>query len=159
MDDSRSYVPDRALAKMIQNSTYSEPRVGWVTIGGGRGTSEILWSCLIIFVVCSWKCVHLNVPSFDESTAGWYQLLDIPLLPKGPVWRKWARKLAWMGVIVIAPEVGVALAVKEHSEAKDLCSRMGNGWTMTHAFYTNMGGFVLRSGISLYELQASVLAY
>ena len=154
-----SYVPDRALAKMVPNSTYSEPRVGWVTIGGGRGTSEILWSCLIIFVVCSWKCVHLNIPSFDENTAGWHQWGDVPLWPRLPVWAKWARKLEWMGVIVIAPEVGVALAVKEHSEAKELCSRMGNGWTMTHAFYTNMGGFALRSGISLPELQAWVQAY
>jgi hypothetical protein len=52
-----------------------------------------------------------------------------------------------MGIVVIAPEFGVALAVDQYLEArksvqkmKDMCPR--DEWTMTHAFYANMGGFV-----------------
>jgi hypothetical protein len=45
-------------------------RVGWVS---ATNNSDILWSCFTIFLICSWKCVHLHIPSVEES------------------WRKWGR--------------------------------------------------------------------
>lgn len=141
---------------MTQNPTNAEIRVGWVSVGGGRGTSEILWSCLIVFLVCSWKCVHLNVPNFDESRAGWHRWGHVFFWPERPLWRKWFRKIKWMFVIMIAPEFGVTVATRQYMEAKEMCSLMGEGWTMTHAFYANMGGFAFRSRNSLQNPQASI---
>ena len=57
-----------------------------------------------------------------------------------------------MGIIVIAPELGIALAFNERWNAKALCDKLGEGWTMTHAFYVNMGGVILRRSISPQKL-------
>ena len=138
---------------MAANPSHGEQQVGWISAKSGRGTADILWSCLIIFAVCSWKCVHLNIPSLDESRAGWYLLRSVPFCPKPLLLRKWLRKLVWMGVIVIAPEAGVARAVREYNQAQDLSRYMGDGWTLTHAFYANMGGFALRPERPLPEPQ------
>ena len=53
-----------------------------------------------------------------------------------------------MSIIVIAPEFGIALALDEHRQAKGLCRILGEQWSMTQAFYANMGGLVLRRRIS-----------
>jgi hypothetical protein len=47
--------------------------VGWVPPDARRNTLDIILSCLSIFLVCSWKCVHLNLPTYEESQAGWRQ--------------------------------------------------------------------------------------
>ncbi|RYP12482.1 hypothetical protein DL765_007281 [Monosporascus sp. GIB2] len=122
--------------------------VGWVSPDARRNTLDIILSCLSIFLVCSWKCVHLNLPTLEESRAGWHKVnifrkdWDIPLFPERPLLRKWGRKLIWMGVISIAPELGVALAVKQWESARKSAYRESH--TMTHAFYAQMGGIVLR---------------
>lgn len=138
-----------------------DERVGWVGPEPRRSTWDIIWSCLAIFLVCSWKCTHLNIPTREESQAGWYHpsWKPIPILywPERPLMRKWARKAMWMVIIAVAPEVGAALAMQQNLEAKDALKRLhlgeeaaGHGhsnssqWTMAHAFYAGMGGFVLR---------------
>jgi hypothetical protein len=131
------------------NTTGSDDRVGWVSGQGGRSTSNIIWSCFATFLVCSWKCVHLNIPSREESEAGWYTLgrTDVPFWPKPLRRRQWQRKLAFMCIIAIAPEVGVAMAVRQYLEARRAraaANRSGGNWSMAHAFYANMHGFVLR---------------
>ena len=54
-----------------------------------------------------------------------------------------------MGFISLAPELGVALAVKQWSEARRRANTMAREapdviYSMTHAFYAAMGGFVVR---------------
>ena len=54
-----------------------------------------------------------------------------------------------MCFISLAPELGVALAVKQWSEARRLTNTMAREapdviYSMTHAFYAAMGGFVVR---------------
>jgi hypothetical protein len=90
-----SVLPARALA---QNATASDKHVGWVSSGGGRSTSDILWSCFSILLVCTYKCIHFNVPSQKESEAGWFTWTW---------WWKWLKKIGWMMLIVLAPEIGV----------------------------------------------------
>ncbi|RYP67005.1 hypothetical protein DL771_007501 [Monosporascus sp. 5C6A] len=122
--------------------------VGWVAPDARRNTLDIILSWLSIFLVCSWKCVHLNLPTLEESRAGWHKVTifredwRIPVFPERPLLRKWGRKLMWMGLISIAPELGVALAVKQWETAR--ASANGKPYTMTHAFYAQMGGIVLR---------------
>lgn len=45
-------LPTRALA---QNATASDEHVGWVSSASGRSTSDILWSCFSILLVCTYK--------------------------------------------------------------------------------------------------------
>ncbi len=131
----------------------SDPeRVGWVSPPGGRSTWGILWSCFTVFLICSWKCTHLNLPSPRESCAGWRRWRGLPVWPSAALARKWWRKLLWMSMMALAPEVVVSIAVKQFLEARDALKRAGQGrFTLTHAFFALMGGFVLR--VYIYEHQ------
>ncbi|KAN0092364.1 hypothetical protein V8E51_018211 [Hyaloscypha variabilis] len=104
-----SVLPARALA---QNATASDAHVGWVSSGSGRSTSDILWSCFSILLVCTYKCIHFNVPSRKESEAGWFTW----------IWcRKWLKKMGWMMLIVLAPEIGVTMALDQYLLAREDC--------------------------------------
>ncbi|KAF4459112.1 hypothetical protein FALBO_14133 [Fusarium albosuccineum] len=131
--------------------------VGWVSPEAHRNTWGIIWSCLSIFIVCSWNCVHLNLPTHRESRGEWHKFnifngaAEVPYWPKSPSRRKWIRKLSWMGFIAIAPEFGVGLAMRQYLDArKDLnlvqTESSHRHFTMVHAFYAQMGG------IALYEI-------
>ncbi|PMD53100.1 uncharacterized protein K444DRAFT_572716, partial [Hyaloscypha bicolor E] len=93
---------------------------------------NIVWSCVSILLVCTYKCLHFNIPSFEEKRAGCY-----------------LRKLGWMLGVALAPEVGVGLAVMEYFQAcKDLEEVKGR-WPdleidLVHAFYARMGGFAVQ---------------
>jgi hypothetical protein len=55
-----------------------------------------------------------------------------------------------MGVMALAPEVVVSIAVKQFLEARQALRSAGRGsFTLTHAFFALMGGFVLR--VYIYE--------
>jgi hypothetical protein len=163
-----SGLPARALA---QNATVNDKHVGWVSSGSGRSTSDILWSCFSILLVCVYKCIHFNVPSQKESEAGWFTWTW---------WWKWLKKIGWMMLIVLAPEIGVAIAMDQYLLARQQC-HAEIGWesrenrkvdeskvvdekkdvetataemnvdkeekqeiTNTHTLLANMGGFNLR---------------
>src|SRR3569833_2245174 len=70
--------------------------VGWVSSDGRRSTWYIILSCLTIFFISSWKCTHLNIPTAEESTAGWHKCGLLPYFPTSPLRRKWRRKLVSM---------------------------------------------------------------
>jgi len=99
-----------------------------------------------VLLLCSWKAVHLNIPSRAESQATWYKLGPVPFWPQKLLWRRWGRKIGYMVLVILAPEIGVGLAMKQSEDAKELIKAIndnGGDWTMVHGFYANMGGFAL----------------
>jgi hypothetical protein len=109
-----SVLPAQTLA---QNMTANDNRVGWVSSSSGRSTSDILWSCFSILLVCTYKCIHFNVPSQNESEAGLFKWYGV-YLPEKLLWRKWLKKVAWIMFIVLMPELGVAMAVDQYLLAR-----------------------------------------
>jgi hypothetical protein len=106
-----------SIRATAQNGT-SNGRVGWVSAGDGRSTSDILWSCFSILLVCTWKCIHFNVPSKNDSEAGW--LWWGPLrLPQKRLLLRWIYKITWMVGIFIAPEIGVTIAMDQYLRAEE----------------------------------------
>ncbi|KAI7761105.1 hypothetical protein LZL87_011510 [Fusarium oxysporum] len=99
--------------------------VGWVSPAPRRSTWSIIWSCLSIFIVCSWKCVHLNIPTHEEIQGEWHTvqlfecLPDVSFWPKAPLRRKWRPKIAWMTFIALAHIQPDMLRIPE-PEIKDL---------------------------------------
>ena len=79
-------------------------KVGWIWDSGNRSSFDILWSCLAVVLVCTYKVVHLNLPAEREAEASWRGL---------DFWRKWFRKLKWMGLMAIAPEVILSMALQD----------------------------------------------
>ena len=116
---------------------------GWVSTDCGRGTSDILWSCLATILLCVWTAIHLPVPlyhgqrplSIQEKLVG---SRTIPAL-----------------ISIIAPEYLAITAVAELT-----ASWLGKGeikrltqidWTLTHQFFLDMGGICLKSPSGRYQ--------
>ncbi|KAK1834115.1 hypothetical protein QBC39DRAFT_253267 [Podospora conica] len=105
-------------------------RQGWTPGPDGRGTFDILWNCLFTSFLCTWVALHLNIPAAADS--------ETTIL---------TRKLRWMVQAVLGPEFVLAFATGQRAEAKrnlEAFHAAGHKeWTLRHAFYANMGGFVL----------------
>jgi hypothetical protein len=126
------------------NGTYTAARVGWVSSSNYRSTYDILWGCFTTFLVCSWKCVHLNIPSVEESEAGWHWPGGWLPCPTTLLLKKWLRKFKWTLLIALAPEIGVGIAAQQYIEARNLHKEFQHlNFTITHAFYALMGGFAI----------------
>lgn len=129
-------------------------KVGWVSSAPRRSTMNIVWSCVSVLLVCTYKCVHLNISSFEENQAGWHKAkfcrLEIPYWPEDPLIWKGVRKIKWLAIILVAPELGVAIAFDQFIAARKELKRAKYDFpeeeqilTLTHAFYATMGGFAV----------------
>src|SRR5271156_4650743 len=123
--------------------------VNYVSSANTRSTIDIFWSCLFTVITCTWTVQHLNIPEQREGRdSGW--LGDI----------KWGLKRGftstkWMLATIIAPEVLLAKYWGDLEDAKlDLkklrkfAAKDGVPWTLSHCFFANMGGLVLRTHAS-----------
>ena len=61
--------------------------VHWKPNPNTRGTSDILSTCIITMLLCVWTAVHLNVS------------------PPGSVWVPRLRKVGWLVLALLAPEM------------------------------------------------------
>ena len=126
---------------------------GWVSTDCGRGTSNILWSCLATILLCVWTVIHLPVPCCSRFEEG-------ELVPGEPSRssRNWIIRSGIVPAIVsvIAPEFLTVISLGEFVEAWSNQGRIQNkmaqmDWTLTHAFFLQAGGFCLEtpSGLRL----------
>ena len=104
---------------------------GWANQPNNRGTLDILWSCLFTVFLCTWVMLCLNLPSPQES-----------------YWRTFLRKLRWMVLAIMGPEFVLAFAYGQWAAAKasvkGFAALNQPDWSLRHAFFANMGGFVLQ---------------
>ncbi|KAF5632705.1 hypothetical protein F52700_6241 [Fusarium sp. NRRL 52700] len=161
---SRAWVaaaPTQAMSTLPDNA--SDKMIGWVPPDAHRNTWGIIWSCLTIFIVCSWKCVHLNIPTHTEAIAGWHKIklcpgMEIPYWPEQPLLWKWTRKLFWMVLIAVAPEYGVGMALAQYFQAKNdmkIANTYANG--ITEEDISDLARAVQGHAIS--QLELSTLAF
>jgi len=108
---------------------------------------DIISSCILVLLLCTYKCVHLNLPAPEENEAGWHRVHSIPYWPESLLLKKSLRQLMYMTVFLIAPEIGVALAFSQYLGAReslrnavDICGT-DLGLTLSHSFFANMNGF------------------
>ena len=102
---------------------------GWVASPNERGTIDIVWSCIVTIVLCSWSVLFLNVP--DKYDFRSYL----------------ATKLSWVAFTIFFPEILASFAQVQYLSARYSVSaftKLGyHDWSMTHAFFADMGGFML----------------
>lgn len=114
---------------------------GWVSTDCGRGTSDILWSCLATIILCVWTVIHLPLPCLSRFEDG-------KIVPGEPsrTWRNWVIRSGIVPAVisVIAPEFLTLMAIRECFVAwgsqKETYQMK---WTLTHTFFLHMGGFCL----------------
>jgi len=88
--------------------------------------------------------VHLHIPTVEESEAGWQMLGGWLPCPSSLLLKCWLRKVKWMCIIALAPEIGVAMAADQFVKAREMNKKFGElHFTLTHCFYALMGGFVI----------------
>lgn len=108
-----------------------------------RGTLNIVWSCLSILLLCTYKILHLNVP-----------VQSIPRNSKERAYRSCFRfldKIWWMLLSLVAPEFIIAKAWCDnksvdlvHGKLEELAANHGVPWTRKHTHLANMGGFSIK---------------
>ena len=105
---------------------------GWVSQPNQRGTLDIIWSCVSTLAICCWIMVHLNIPENLDSTLTLF-----------------LRKARWLILALLAPELVMLFACGQWASAqRSVVEMQASGyhdWTMVHAFYADMGGFLLES--------------
>jgi hypothetical protein len=108
-----------------------------------RGTLDILWSCLFTLLICTWTVQHLNVPKQTPDCDKLKERLFETL-------KRSRTKIKWMIVTLMVPEFLVGRAIQDYMMAKKSRHDMRKfaqadrvEWTWTHAYYANMGGFIL----------------
>lgn len=116
---------------MANNKT--APLQGWTDGPDSRGAIDILISSCTTLFFCTWSVLCLNVNQFS--------------------WRKQAwQKTLMAGLSFLGPEFTFQLAIGQWCSARrsvELFQRTGySGWTMTHAFFADMGGFELQTQLS-----------
>ena len=138
--------------------------VGWQDSPLRRGTLTIIESCAITIFACTWTIQHLNVPKPGDSgiqkfLRSFKWMLITAMLPEfilshavyeGVMAFKVMKAMKDNDVTVEYPKWVVALWGRlgayhekriQTSDRED-CTDRTIPWTLTHAYYANMGGFV-----------------
>lgn len=117
------------------NCTLPPEGVNLVSNPNVRSTLTILWTSLLTIFLCTWTVQHLSIPPPNESRLATF----------------W-RKVKWMMVVIIAPEFMVgkscsdwvaAVASESCPAMQEHANKSNTRWTTIHAFYANMGGFLV----------------
>ncbi|OCK98941.1 uncharacterized protein K441DRAFT_653313 [Cenococcum geophilum 1.58] len=107
---------------------------GWQNGGTDRSSWNILWSCLATIISCTWTVLHLNVPRRGSTEN-----------------ENILRKLRWLVLTALAPELITSYAFGEYLQARRLLSELKEvgvaeqEWNLSHAFYLSMGSLNLRT--------------
>jgi hypothetical protein len=114
-----------------------------------RSVFDIIWSCLAVIFTCTYVTIHPNIPH-----------------PEASEWQIMRRRAHLMCWALIAPELLVLWAMRQWYGARalgklikgssrsqlglpfvicilDLRSLLVPGWTKTHGYFVQMGGFML----------------
>lgn len=135
-------------------SSLPEHHVSFVSGPTTRGTVNLISSCVTTIFNCVYVSVHVDLPNSTKSTefrAEW-EGVSIPKSLLDAFFFLWdlsanplVRRVFWMLFNIDAPEIVMYVAMLEYLSAaagKRFMHAIGDtGWTMTHAFFADMGGF------------------
>jgi len=153
--------------------------VGFVSQSDSRGTIPLIHGCLSTMVLCTWNALHLDLPADDESN--WTKILRkmkwmlIAIIAPEAIsvlaLREWfetgwllkeIRHLKLHAPVLyqrkLKGDVGSVDTLEVTPSERDLetttCRLTGFSWKRVHAYYVNMGGFVLVCNNIRYRLCA-----
>lgn len=140
------------------NATFSatQPEIvaGWIAVPNRRGTFNILWDCFQTVALCAWVSVCVSVPApgsgrWELVRDKFYILLLSLLGPEFVTSMAFSQRYAHISSLSNLRVVSWTYVDNRRRDAA--CSSVRefkasgySGWTMTHAFYADMGGFHVR---------------
>ncbi|TFK50294.1 hypothetical protein OE88DRAFT_233412 [Heliocybe sulcata] len=119
------------ITALTAASSSSLPDSACRDIDNCRTLYDIVWSCIVTILACTWVAIHPNIPAQDASWS-----------------RKLGRRVVTTIYAIIAPECVVVWAAKQCIRSLKLARKYNNdhGWTQTHGFFAIMGEFVIFEG-------------
>lgn len=96
--------------------TNSTAQATWVDSPDGRGTWDILSSCIITLSLCVYTAIHLNIPG-----------------PEWSVGYKAGMKFTWLLIALLGPEFIVYNAWRERREAQEIVRLLQQYYGQPHA--------------------------
>lgn len=111
-----SIEPLLSAAKGNRTTLHTEISPPWVSSSNTRGTSDILWSCIVTLTACVYSALHLNIPPANEGKLKFY----------------W-RKLKWVAIALFAPEIVLYCALTQFLKARELVKVLNKLWTTQQA--------------------------
>ena len=133
---TRSAIPENTkgstfVSERDEQSNGQEGFQGWTPQPNGRGTIDIIWSSVFTIFLCSWSVLCLNVPAENDT-----------------YWKITWRRFMLTGLGVLGPEFILQLALGQWISARRSQQQFHasgfTSWSMNHAFFADMGGFVLQ---------------
>ena len=120
---------------------------GWTSSPDGRGTLDILWSCLLTVFLCGWTIICVNVPPLGATKV-----------------QNFRQKVLVFCEALAGPEFIVHTSLGQYMSARKSVQEFSDagfvGWTTRHGFFADMGGFVLHAPDFVpFPLTASQLHY
>jgi hypothetical protein len=108
-----------------------EPTLGFVPQPNcGRGTIDIIWSCLLTIFLCTYTVSHLDI---RKNTGKW---------------NLFKRKAIWLVIGVLAPEYTALAAMREWKLARNIRQQLENaGWhkpSIVQGFVIGMNGIKVK---------------
>ena len=88
----------------------------WVQSSKTRGTSNILWSCLLTLIACVYTSLHLNLPPAHEKKSHYY-----------------LRRFKWVAIALFAPELVLYCALAQLLKARRLTKNLNELWAAKQA--------------------------
>ncbi|KAF4624523.1 hypothetical protein G7Y89_g13645 [Cudoniella acicularis] len=132
---------DGNSTSVVADAVTDPPNQGWTSGPNGRGTTDIIYSCGITMFLCSWSVLCLNVPGPNDSQ-----------------FRLFRRRIYVTALAFLGPEFLFQIALGQLISARNSVQQFRDSiqklpdsekknkeWTMTHAFYADMGGFRFHS--------------
>lgn len=128
---------------MNNSGSTNSSTVSWVKSPEGRGTLDLVVSCIVTFTLCVWSALHLNVPPIKSTP------LQLAI-----------EKTIWVLYGIFAPELVVATAASQYivalwlkreiekdalhrtTQTWDNANKTSRTWSVTQCYYATMGGFV-----------------
>ncbi|KAH7327856.1 hypothetical protein B0I35DRAFT_2627 [Stachybotrys elegans] len=109
------------------------PHAGWVSASRDRGSIDILWSCGVTLMLCCWVATHPNAYAPNSTT-----------------YHRFRHKVQLAALAISGPEFVLGIAAGQFCSASRSV-RLFKGdplpgnrrWTLTHAFFVDMGGIHL----------------
>ncbi|KAK4224502.1 hypothetical protein QBC38DRAFT_485421 [Podospora fimiseda] len=116
------------------SSDLRDQHVGWFESPDGRGTSDLLWTCLATLIISTWTVQHADIiwPHYK----GWLNINT--------------RRLRLAAFCLLLPEYMTAVAIEQCTNAllyrKKFRAIKGlEEWTVTHGFFATMNGFRIQT--------------
>lgn len=123
------------------------PLQGWMASPDGRGSIDIITSCMFTIFICIWSVLCVNIGAPGDSA-----------------FRQFLQKLKLALICILGPDFLLLIVLGQWESARRSCQQFKqtglDGWSMRHAFYADMGGFMVRTrdGVT-WPLNANQLHY